>query len=120
MKRLVLVGVLVGSMMTLGCRSDHQRCEDVCETSDDCVDANNIDVCIDECVRDTDLADDSCMISFEAMADCMSLEDHDCPDSVDSCDSEIEDFYSDCDEDFAHFEFFDPFLPAINNNPEPL
>jgi hypothetical protein len=121
MKRLVLlVGVLVGSMAALGCRSDSQRCEDICETSDDCSDALNVDVCIDECTRDTDYADDSCSASFSAMADCMALEDHDCPDSIDSCDSEIEDFFEDCEDDFAHFEYADPFLPAVDNNPMPL
>jgi hypothetical protein len=117
---VMLVGVLVGSMATIGCRTDAQSCEDICVTSDDCADASHIDVCIDECMRNTDFMDDGCGASFDSMAECMSLEDHDCPDAIDSCDSEIEDFFEDCDDDFEHFEYADPFLEAVDNNPMPL
>jgi hypothetical protein len=111
---------MVGSMAMLGCRSDTGRCEDVCAAADDCDDSIHIDVCTDECVRNTEFMDDGCGESFAAMADCMSLEDHDCPDAIDACDSEIEDFFEDCDDDFEHFEYATPFLEAVDENPMPL
>lgn len=121
MKRFALVlGVLVGSMATLGCRSDTQRCEDICETSDDCVDGNHIDMCIEECVRNTEFMDDGCGESYSNMSDCMALEDHDCPDAIDACDGAIEDFFEDCEDDFEGFEYATPFLEAVDDNPMPL
>jgi hypothetical protein len=120
MKRLLLVGVLVGSLSTAGCRSDGARCEDVCVTADDCDDYLEVDRCIDECTRNTEFADDGCMASFSVMADCMATEGHDCPDAVDECDSAIEDFFEDCEDDFEHFEYATPFLPAVDNDPQPL
>ena len=116
----LLLGVLVGSMAMLGCRSDTQRCEDICETSDDCVDGADIDVCTEECVRNTEFMDDGCGASFENMSDCMALEDHDCPDAIDACDSAIEDFFEDCEDDFKAFEYATPFLEAVDDNPMPL
>jgi hypothetical protein len=121
MKRVVLLlSVLVGSATVAGCRSDFDRCEDVCRSSDDCTDTYDIDDCIDECTRDVDRADDGCTTSFEAFADCTATKELDCPDTIDSCDSEIEDFFDDCDEDFRFFEYADPFLPAVDDNPMPL
>ena len=121
MKRVaVLIGVMVGSMATLGCRSDAQSCEDICVTSDDCDDSAHIDMCIDECERNTEYMDDGCAESFHAMAECMDFEEHDCTDSVDACDSEIEDFWEDCDDDFEHFEYANPFIEAVDNDPTPL
>ena len=121
MKRvMVLIGVLVGSMAMLGCRSDAHDCENICVTSDDCDDGLHIDACIDECTRNTDFMDDGCQESFQAMADCMEFEDHDCPDAIDACDSEIEDFFEDCDDDFEHFEYANVFIEAVDDNPMPL
>ena len=121
MKRLALLfGVLVGSMTALGCRDATTRCEDICEAADDCVDSIDIDVCVDECVRNADFADDKCTTSYQALADCAATEDHDCPDTIDACDSEIEDFWDDCDEDFRYFEYADPFMAALDGTPSPL
>jgi hypothetical protein len=50
----------------------------------------------------------------------MVLEDHDCPDAIDACDSEIEDFFEDCEDDFKDFEYATPFLEAVDDNPMPL
>ena len=116
----LLLGVLVGSMAMLGCRSDTQRCEDICETSDDCDDSVNIDVCTEECVRNTEFMDDGCGESYTKMSDCMALEDHDCPDAIDACDWEIEDFFEDCEDDFEGFDYATPFLEAVDDNPMPL
>jgi len=100
-------------MTTLGCRNDSARCEDICETADDCDDSIDIDSCIDDCMRDIEWADDNCATAYEAFADCANLEDHDCPDTIDACDSEIEDFFDDCEEDFEYFAYAAPFAPAV-------
>ena len=110
----------MGSMTALGCRTAASSCEDICQTADDCNDILDIDVCIDECVRNTEFADDKCASSYEAFAICATGEDYDCPDTIDACDSEIEDFFDDCDEDFRHFEYADPFLPALDGSQTPL
>jgi hypothetical protein len=121
MKRLaLLLGVLVGSMTALGCRDATTRCEDICIAADDCGDSYDIDVCVDECVRDAEDADDGCTTSYQALADCAATENHDCPDIIDACDSEIEDFWDDCDDDFKNFEYADPFMSALDGTQTPL
>lgn len=86
---------------TVGCRTDTGRCEDLCESADDC-DGSDVDVqdCVDACTDDADGADDSCAESFEALADCASDVDDDCEDVSDDCDDEVDDFADDCEDDF--------------------
>jgi hypothetical protein len=101
MRKSIFALVVLGLFCTVGCRTDAGRCEDLCETFDDC-DGADIDIedCTDECTDDADNADDSCKESFEALADCASDADLDCDDANDDCDNEGEDFFDDCDEDF--------------------
>ena len=94
---LCLIGSLLG---VAGCRTDAGRCEDLCETYDDCGFDVDTEDCVSECEDDIDNADDSCVESFEAAADCASEQELDCDDVVDECDDEAEDFEDDCAEDF--------------------
>jgi hypothetical protein len=93
-------GLLLAVVLLSGCRTDEDRCQDLCRYFDECttLDAICNDYEIEDCAEDVDDFTDSCQEAFDDLTDCLrENEDEDCYVTRERCKSEVDALFGQCD-----------------------